>query len=111
MTLFTKKNLVSQEAFLGLSQIRSAQIRTHQSPKNASRGDNFICQKGINSHEFFLLEEDYYQCDKCEYRCKWRGSLKRHIEMNHTEKQEAQFSCEICGDIFMFRRQLWEHRR
>ena len=65
-----------------------------------------------NSLKLLLISEaDYFYCDQCDYKCKYKQSLKYHIEEKHEEHTEANFSCEDCGLSFTFQRNLTVHRR
>ena len=48
-----------------------------------------------------------YQCNLCDYKCKWQTNLRRHVEANHSGIKvicnlcEVEFSCKLSLQIHM----------
>lgn len=73
----------------------------------AQCGAKFFRKQGLLRHMQQLhSDERPYECEFCEYKCKCKTNLKRHIELH---KDERRFICELCGASFHAHATLKEH--
>ena len=52
--------------------------------------------------------EKKFQCDKCNYRCKLKHQLTRHLQI-HEDPDDRKHKCEVCGKGFIATQKLREH--
>ncbi|XP_026752672.2 gastrula zinc finger protein XlCGF57.1-like [Galleria mellonella] len=56
-------------------------------------------------------DEKPYPCSSCDKKYKDSGTLKRHVERNHSENRERNFTCENCGKCFYSKSDVKIHMR
>ena len=52
--------------------------------------------------------EKKFQCDKCDYQCKLKQQLSKHMK-NHEDPESRKYKCDICGKGFLASQKLKEH--
>ncbi|XP_013777580.2 zinc finger and BTB domain-containing protein 24-like [Limulus polyphemus] len=73
----------------------------------AQCGAKFCARQGLQRHMQQLhCDLRPFECPYCDYKCKCKTNLKRHIEF-HTDKR--RFVCEVCGAAFHAFATLKEH--
>ncbi|XP_013774646.1 zinc finger protein 721-like isoform X2 [Limulus polyphemus] len=73
----------------------------------AQCGAKFCARQGLQRHMQQLhCDLRPFECPYCDYKCKCKTNLKRHIEF-HTDKR--RFVCEFCGASFHAFATLKEH--
>ncbi|XP_023227442.1 zinc finger protein 337-like [Centruroides sculpturatus] len=73
----------------------------------AQCGAKFYRRQGLLRHMQQLHSDgELFECPHCDYKCKCKTNLKRHMEL-HTDRR--RFVCEICGAAFHAFATLKEH--
>ncbi len=63
-------------------------------------GQRFLMERMVRKHSMIHQSEKYFRCEICQTSFRQLGNLKRHLMRNKPCNQNANFPCEICGEIF-----------
>ncbi|XP_022833980.1 uncharacterized protein LOC111361803 [Spodoptera litura] len=69
----------------------------------------FTDSSGLHCHRKLHTNKMPFKCELCDYKCKVKKYLTRHMKKTHTEPTEHQ--CDICGKCFHFSCKLRDHMR
>ncbi|KAJ8706665.1 hypothetical protein PYW07_012743 [Mythimna separata] len=87
-------------------------------PKQKKEKNNYVCphchkkfdnSSNWSSHVKLHSTEEPYHCDLCDYKCKVKKYLTRHVKKTHTKPTGNQ--CPVCGKCFHFDCGLRNHMR
>jgi len=102
---------IKQEPSDQNSEVKDISLDIKQEPSEQDAQDNRICldvkqeiKKEIAEMEdnFYSsnIESNTYSCDQCEYKAKWKGNLKVHIDSTHGHiesiNENITLSCDKC---------------
>ena len=76
-----------------------AHMQSHQEAMPCSYcGKAYSSRNSLNCHVIRTHGEEYFNCSKCDYKCKASAGMNWHFKRRHTEQTQA--TCESCGGVF-----------
>ena len=67
-------------------------------------------RKGELSVHVETHKKIWYDCKKCDFSTKLRKYLKEHEKSHFKKNEELPYTCDICGDRFMWRSGVKRHK-
>lgn len=74
-------------------------------------GLNVNCRSALETHMRKHTGDKPFTCSECNKCYTLKGSLMRHIEVNHTKVRSSRFVCEHCGKNFYTKSNIIVHLR
>ena len=55
-------------------------------------------------------DRTFYNCDKCDFKCRVKSGIKQHFERKHLESKK-NYPCALCGKVLSSVKDLRRHKR